>query len=307
MEDYIIFTVILGTYILAGVSLGWYIGARGAKLWLPAALLALALTVFKTYLSYRPEIETALFPFADYIYFSTWNTFTASALILIVARVTRNRGARIRIALFALLGIVGLMHNNLPYFARARLNDIGDNVDSSGLVLQTTRYSCTPAAMATLLHSIGMETSEKEMARLSLTRPFFGTTLLGTYRALKIKAGQYGLKVRIVRCDKQRLRSLRKPLLLWTKFDNAHTNVLFAQSGDTLLIAEPESGFEFWNINSIDDYWYGIAVVLYRSSVEEEPRFFFRPALWEKYAYSPCFQKFHSDYMMQKHSSRRRA
>ena len=84
MEDYVIFWLILGGYILGGAALGWYIGKRSARAWVPLALLALVLTVFKTYLSYRPEIETALFPFGDYIYFSAWNAFTASVLILIV-------------------------------------------------------------------------------------------------------------------------------------------------------------------------------------------------------------------------------
>jgi len=297
MLDLILFASVFAVYLLGGVTLGWYVGDRSRKIAAPLALIGLALTVFRTYLSYRPEMETAIFPFASYIYFSTWNTFTGAFLIVVVAKLSRGAWAKVRIGALGLTGLLGVMQCYLPFCVTADIRDMNNRVNPEGLVNQTTGYSCSPAATATLLRAIGIETTEREIARLSLTRPIFGTTLLGTYRALKIKAGEYGFKVKIVRCDRSRLKNLRKPLLLYTKFGYPHMNVLFAQSGDKLLVAEPERSFEKWNMDALDEHWSGIAIVIYLKSVEEEPSFFFNPQKWRRLAHSSYFRQFYIDHL----------
>jgi hypothetical protein len=57
---------------------------------------------------------------------------------------------------------------------------------TNGICRQSTTSTCSAAAAATALHSVGIETTESEMAQLCLTRST-GTSTLGLYRGLKLK------------------------------------------------------------------------------------------------------------------------
>jgi hypothetical protein len=49
----------------------------------------------------------------------------------------------------------------------------GEHWDRLGTCLQTTRYTCSPAAAATLLRKYDIDATEQEMAELCLTRICF--------------------------------------------------------------------------------------------------------------------------------------
>lgn len=68
--------------------------------------------------------------------------------------------------------------------------------DSFGNCLQTTEFTCSPAAAATLLNAHGITASEQEMAELCLTRR--GTTWPGLYRGLKLKTQGTSWDVEVV-------------------------------------------------------------------------------------------------------------
>ena len=53
------------------------------------------------------------------------------------------------------------------------------------ICLQSTAYTCAPAACATLLAAWGIEKSEHEMAQLCLCVPNRGTNGFDTYRGLR--------------------------------------------------------------------------------------------------------------------------
>jgi hypothetical protein len=55
---------------------------------------------------------------------------------------------------------------------------------ASPLIAQTTPYTCSPAAAASLLRLYGIAATESEMAKLCLTR--HGTHWMGVYRGLKL-------------------------------------------------------------------------------------------------------------------------
>ena len=58
-----------------------------------------------------------------------------------------------------------------------------------GDIHQTTEYTCGPAAAATLLHRLGVATSERELAELAATDPLHGTHAFPLARAIDRVAG----------------------------------------------------------------------------------------------------------------------
>jgi ABC-type enterochelin transport system substrate-binding protein len=59
-------------------------------------------------------------------------------------------------------------------------------VDSEGVVLQTRNYTCGPAALATVLQRLGVNTIEDELASLAGTTED-GTTMQGLLEASRAK------------------------------------------------------------------------------------------------------------------------
>jgi len=149
-----------------------------------------------------------------------------------------------------------------------------------GVCLQTTQSSCGPAAAATLLHLHGIESSEAEMARLCLTRST-GTTLLGLYRGLRLKAAERGMSVELLHGTIDDLRRLARPAVIWVELPDRddidpryrehwgwepgvrHAVVLLGFDGDGQpIIGEPAVGRERWGIDGLTTLWSGEAMAL---------------------------------------------
>jgi hypothetical protein len=60
--------------------------------------------------------------------------------------------------------------------AGQRLASVPASFDSNGVCLQSTSFTCGPAAAATALHRLGVDVSEGQMAVLSHSCPFIGTS-----------------------------------------------------------------------------------------------------------------------------------
>lgn len=89
----------------------------------------------------------------------------------------------------------------------------GDRWDSLGNCLQTTEFTCSPAAAATVLRAHGIDATEQEMAELCLTRR--GTTWPGLYRGLKLKTAGTKWDVEVLAGEPQEWDALDdRPLIL---------------------------------------------------------------------------------------------
>ncbi len=151
--------------------------------------------------------------------------------------------------------------------------------DEHGVCLQTSRFTCTAAAAATLLKQYGVEAQESEMADLCLTRR--GTTWLGLYRGLQLKVQDRPLDVEVIECDLNTMMKLNGPLILSVGIDpekpyrdiyvkkwgwepgQLHTVVRFDQTVRGLqLIGDPSVGLEGWNREDIKTLYRGRVVRL---------------------------------------------
>jgi hypothetical protein len=151
---------------------------------------------------------------------------------------------------------------------------------------QTTPYTCSAAATATIQASMGIETSEEEMAALCLTRE--GTTWLGIYHGLSVRLRGSGFRTEFFECDQEELGEVTAefPALLcceltdevdaavpkYREFDGwipgiAHSTVLFARSGDRYLIGDPsQSEPEIWTDDDIANLWTGRGLRIVRAA-----------------------------------------
>ena len=81
-----------------------------------------------------------------------------------------------------------------------------------GFPIQSNNVSCSPTAGAELLRTAGISADEREMIDVCLTQSA-GTTTLGLYRGLTLKAAAAGLKVRPFYGTAAQARELRGPML----------------------------------------------------------------------------------------------
>lgn len=148
---------------------------------------------------------------------------------------------------------------------------------------QTSAYSCTAAAAATLLRMNGIPAEESEMAGLCLTRQ--GTTWQGLYRGLKIKTAGHPFRIDIIEGSQEELRKkLQGPAIISVGIDPdsdyskeyvyawgwqpgmRHSVVLidFMPDRDRIAIADPSVGIEEWTGRDLQTLWRGRALCLVR-------------------------------------------
>lgn len=141
---------------------------------------------------------------------------------------------------------------------------------------QTTPFTCSAAAAATILNTLEIHTTEQEMARLCLTKS--GTTWLGLYHGLSTMLLATDHRVEFFHSDADGLNasSHGQPVLLCCRLDaetaaqfpeykeiggwipgTAHTVVYFRQLADYHIVGDPSRGYEVWTTEDLERLWTG--------------------------------------------------
>ena len=248
----------------------------------PRAMRAVARAAFvllatKALLAAVPRIELQIFPWTWYIYVSYWHFPCAVVVCVFLWRRAGTPFARVRTVVLsiALLGVI-LWHGRF-FLIPPRAEELKTSWDADGVCVQSRDWSCVPAAVATLLRHHGIKTTESEVAQLALSRPHYGTHILGTHRALRILGKDKGLRVRLLHCSVETLRRLRKPCMILSHFNVDHVNVVYAATRDFAVVAEPSWGMEGWpNIEDIGEVWSGEVIAVYRDDMFEPPALVWR-------------------------------
>ncbi|MBC7111679.1 MAG: C39 family peptidase [Methanothermobacter sp.] len=108
---------------------------------------------------------------------------------------------------------------------------LGDEV----IVMQSSSYSCGPAALATVLRNLGVNCTEAELAELAGTDES-GTTMYG----LIVAATSKGLRARGVKME---LNDLRKNHIVFVKYgDTCHYTVIMSMDERNVTLADPALG-----------------------------------------------------------------
>lgn len=151
---------------------------------------------------------------------------------------------------------------------------------------QTTPYTCSAASAATILHSLGVQSSEQEMAELCLTGE--GTTWLGLYHGLATKLHGTGFGVEFFEGGVADLDAATAefPVLLCCRLSHdvaqlfpeyhddsgwipgvAHSTVLFGQINQVYVIGDPSQKYiELWSQRDVSNLWTGQGLRIVRTT-----------------------------------------
>lgn len=128
-------------------------------------------------------------------------------------------------------------------------------LNTTGIVMQTTNYTCGPAALATVLNNMGINATEHELAILAGTDEN-GTTMYGLIQAAKSKGlNAVGMKVSINYLKKNNIVFL-------TINGEAHYSVVREVTNDTVFIADPSLGNIAMTIDEFNNAYNGYALII---------------------------------------------
>ena len=278
MADLYIGIVIIAIVSAALLALGLWLGRRlpprdVGLLIMFGVLLLLAFEKF----AWDKLWLARMLPFSNVVILGNWYPLIAAFLGGLAWRRIPGRPLRRGILIVPLLilswaGVERVMFGSPPPLK---------NHWSHGVSLQTSNASCSAAAAATLLHTVGISSDESEMAQVCLTRPD-GTSMLGLYRGLKLKTNGTSWKpVPFAGMSLEELElSMHGAVLLTVELEpgtkNAehfrrwgwdvgmrHSVVIFSfLPGHLVEIGDPETGREVWTLDELQSLWHGEAIRL---------------------------------------------
>jgi len=161
----------------------------------------------------------------------------------------------------------------LPFLVPALIKDSLSNLqtqyDSNGICLQTTYYTCGPAAAVTALGKLGLAAEEGEIAVLSYSNPVIGTLPACLSSALQDRYGNEGLSCRYRRFDS--IDQLRKAGITLAVVRNAflldHCIAVLKVSDDVITVADPVMGERLIPYKQFEKIWRFSGIVLQRDAV----------------------------------------
>ncbi|MCC2670900.1 MAG: hypothetical protein K0Q72_3371 [Armatimonadetes bacterium] len=172
-------------------------GRRGASL-LTGALLALAAGGLIVERSTELAWSAMQLGWPDLVFFTNFTLPGVAALMEVIWSRAADPGARRRAVILSPLALGAAVWSYAWCFAPVPAGLTGQ-ADPSGYCAQSSSDSCSAAAAVMLLHTRGVRATEAEMAELCLTREGHGTTPLGLFRGLALKARQHRLQAALVR------------------------------------------------------------------------------------------------------------
>ncbi len=181
----------------SGVALGRWFSRLPKWYWTLGYFIPLTLIVLVG-LAYRVRALELHPPFSWLM--TGRREFALTALIgtmVLTTPLSRLRSARDRAATLLLMVCVCLQVSVWPFLApafnRHKLAALRTRIDSDGVCLQNTDYTCGPAAAVTALRRLGFPAEEGEIAWLCKTSTAIGTPPDVLCRALQQRYGAEGL------------------------------------------------------------------------------------------------------------------
>ncbi|HCO92794.1 MAG TPA: hypothetical protein DIU00_02395 [Phycisphaerales bacterium] len=157
----------------------------------------------------------------------------------------------------------------VPALIKESLSNLRTQYDANGICLQTTYYTCGPAAAVTALGKLGLAAEEGEIAVLSYSSPVIGTLPACLTSALENRYGDEGLSCRYRRFDS--IDQLRKAGITLAVVRNAflldHCIAVLKVSDNAITVADPVVGERLIPYKQFEKIWRFSGIVLQRSAV----------------------------------------
>ena len=236
--------------------------------WRRAAIVAVAfgLLLLWAWLSKHPAVAVRVIPLGV---LARLEGIGAAPLFMFVIGVAWSLGElRRQRALVVLGGIIGMgyfvqgglwMVQTTPTAAFAQPAD-------AVAQLQSQDYSCVPAACSTALRIYGIDTNEREMARLTETRPGQGATLIRALNGLERRLGGSSIRPVLVEPTFDELRGVQPPFMAPLRYEarRLHMVTVLKVENSRVLIADPATGVEALSRPEFERLFHGQAIIFQR-------------------------------------------
>jgi len=158
----------------------------------------------------------------------------------------------------------------VPALIRNELAGLTTKVDENDICLQSTDYTCGPAAAVTALRRLGLSAQEGEIAILSHTSPVAGTLPWCLYKALDKRYSREGLLCRLQYFDS--IEQLPEDAVTLAVVRDAflldHCVAVLDVTDKTVTFADPVFGKERMSHKKFERIWRFYGIVLSRPSIQ---------------------------------------
>jgi hypothetical protein len=229
------------------------------------ALIALLPTGLTGVLIFYPQLGVAIFGLDTYarIEWEYWLPFAVLLFALASHLVPRHN----RRALILLTCVVAgfTVQQKAWHVVWPKCYDL-EGIRVDGICFQSTGFTCGAASAVTLLNTMGIESTEGEMAELTRTVPRRGVTSVGAAYGLKRKLARAKRPQRVTLspCTRENLDELPTPFLVGMRFSLwfDHMVCVLKVGPDTVLIGDPLIGRKTWPRKDFEDEVRGLAVLV---------------------------------------------
>lgn len=184
--------------VAAAVCVGRWFSGLPKPYWLIGYVLPLLLIVGLEAGSRMPRVGSA--PPVSWVLAgrTEFVVLGLAAVVLLTTPLSRLPRRRQKVMVCILMTLFVLHHSVLPFLEpavlRSRLASLATTIDGDGVCLQSTSYTCGPAAAVTALRSVGFAAEEGRLAVLSHTSRTFGTQADLLCEAMRVCCGPAGPK-----------------------------------------------------------------------------------------------------------------
>jgi hypothetical protein len=244
-----IWFIILLLIALALVGPGWWLGARKAKAARTGALVAtLGLIGVAAIPRFMPTLLHTTLPLCVSIHLEgVLATFPWMILVGLVWAGQFTANLRRAAPLMLVLGVVYFLFGGV-WMVLPDIRPQGPETRTEqGLTLQSRNDTCVPAACASALRMMGLETTEGEMCRVVMAKPGRGSTLARAAYGLRRYLAPHGIAVRVENPDADEVvwtARPDRPVLVVIRSSLAADDmvVVLGHLGDGVVIANPSPG-----------------------------------------------------------------
>lgn len=210
---------------------------------------------------YFPAVEYSLLPYSFYSHIQPWWVLPFAFFILGMAPL-KIRSASIRICAEILTGLLLVFYAHAAWFHES--TPLIGRPGTDHVCLQTSGYSCGPAAAVTLLSIRGIHTDENEMARLCATNPILGTSEYHICSGLAERLRSHDFKPELTQAKGQNISSLTLPFMAVVKhsFFADHWIVVMEKHKGGFSISDPLTGKIHMTEDAFADRFQGTAIRL---------------------------------------------
>lgn len=264
---------LIGALLVFGASglLGWRIGRLRGRWWLTGYAISMAIVIALNINRYVPSSLNSTA--GQWLVAGRRDLFLIgiAAILGIIpcmhkVRVRRTQG------LLALFTVVLLLRSSLlpimgPILDRAELLNLPTVIDQDEVCLQTTNYTCGPAALVSALRALGIDDSESNAAIETLCNSYSGTRSMDIVDYVNRAYGDQGLRASyryITSLDELRAAGTVAIAEVKSNFWMDHFVAIVGWEGTSPIVADPYFGQFTSSDEAFTKIWRKKAIVIRR-------------------------------------------